>query len=290
MPGGPVEDSRSDGYLHRGLKIFGETIPMMLISMYYKLAVPPEPMKLQVPSDPKVREKVLVQGVFVTSLFLEIQQRNSHYLRLLLALVFVSFYFLVVYWQADVESKYAVASSVSQSFLVTLPIKIENIGVFLRLAINSVWTDINCGNGFCDAPYEFPQFGHLGCQEDCGKETNLVNLLVVIEGNFGNSALGEMASEGLRASASWNLCFEDPERSEYGLEDLCYLPEPANFQNVAVVISEEFVVPPTLNWYVQITKDYYRTLEGRVYVLENTTSVEDVEITPSWSSCSAQRV
>jgi hypothetical protein len=92
MPGGPVEDSRSDGYLHRGLKIFGETIPMMLISMYYKLAVPPEPMKLQVPSDPKVREKVLVQGVFVTSLFLEIQQRNSHYLRLLLALVFV-------YWQ-----------------------------------------------------------------------------------------------------------------------------------------------------------------------------------------------
>lgn len=130
----------------------------------------------------------------------------------------------------------------------------------------------------------------LGCQEDCGKETNLVSLLVIIEGDFSNSALGEMASEGLRASASWNLCFEDPKRSEYGLEDLCYFPEPAAFQTTAVVISEEFVVPPTLNWYVQITKDYYRTLQGRVYVLSNTTSVEDVEIAPSWSSCSAQRV
>lgn len=59
------------------------------------------------------------------------------------------------------ESKFAVASSVSQSFLVTLPLKIEEIGVFLRLAINSVWTDVNCGNGFCDAPYEFPQFGEV---------------------------------------------------------------------------------------------------------------------------------
>jgi hypothetical protein len=129
----------------------------------------------------------------------------------------------------------------------------------------------------------------LGCQEDCGKETNLVNLLVVLEGDFSTSALGEMASEGLRASASWNLCFEDAKRAEYGLEDLCYFPEAQAFESTAVVISKEFSVPPTLNWYVHIVKDYYRTLEGRVYVLGNTTSVVDVEITPSWSSCSAQR-
>lgn len=277
------------GVLARGAKMVGESLPMMVMGLFYKMTVPPEPMRLQAPSDPQVREKALVQGVAITSLFTEIQQRNSHYLRLLLALIFVSFYFLVVYWQADVESKFAVASSVSQSFLVTLPLKIEEIGVFLRLAINSVWTDVNCGNGFCDAPYEFPQFGELGCQEDCGKETNLVNLLVVLEGDFSTSALGEMASEGLRASASWNLCFEDAKRAEYGLEDLCYFPEAQAFESTAVVISKEFSVPPTLNWYVHIVKDYYRTLEGRVYVLGNTTSVVDVEITPSWSSCSAQR-
>jgi hypothetical protein len=95
----PAEDSRSDGYLHWGLKMLGETIPMKLMGTFYKMTVPPEPLQLQVPKDPEVREKVLVQGLFVTSLFMEIQQRNSHYLRLLLALVFVSFYFLVVYWQ-----------------------------------------------------------------------------------------------------------------------------------------------------------------------------------------------
>ena len=195
---GPVEGSRSEALLHRGSKWFGESIPMMIYSMFYKLTVPPEPLRLQVSSDPEVREKALVQGVVITSFFTEIQQRNSHYLRLLLALIFVTFYFMVVYWQvrlcarapwlcalssrhrrqtpplrsctllltrrrgqADVESKFAVASSVSQSFLVTLPLKIEDIGVFLRLAINSVWTDVNCGNGFCDAPYEFPQFGDV---------------------------------------------------------------------------------------------------------------------------------
>ena len=87
------------GVLARGAKMVGESLPMMVMGLFYKMTVPPEPMRLQAPSDPQVREKALVQGVAITSLFTEIQQRNSHYLRLLLALIFVSFYFLVVYWQ-----------------------------------------------------------------------------------------------------------------------------------------------------------------------------------------------
>ena len=50
--------------------------------------------------------------------------------------------------------------------------------------VSSIWTGHRCGDGTCDYPYEFKAYGELGCQQDCGAETDLHPILVVLQGFF----------------------------------------------------------------------------------------------------------
>lgn len=43
----------------------------------------------------------------------------------------------------------------------------------------SVWVDPACGDGLCEAPFEFASYGHFGCRADCGRLSEVQNLTAI---------------------------------------------------------------------------------------------------------------
>jgi hypothetical protein len=46
----------------------------------------------------------------------------------------------------------------------------------LVCALQAVWVDPLCGDGTCEAPFEFAAFSRFGCQADCGRLVDIQNL------------------------------------------------------------------------------------------------------------------
>ena len=42
-----------------------------------------------------------------------------------------------------------------------------------------VWQDPVCGDGLCEAPFEFASYSRFGCRADCGKLSDVQNLTKV---------------------------------------------------------------------------------------------------------------
>lgn len=42
--------------------------------------------------------------------------------------------------------------------------------------MQNVWKDPNCGDGICEAPFEFAAFSRFGCKADCGRLSDIQNL------------------------------------------------------------------------------------------------------------------
>ena len=58
------------------------------------------------------------------------------------------------------------------------------------------------------------------CRADCGKETQITPILVQVQSNFvGHPTISPSV---LMASATWNLCLDDPTRRSRGEQDLCW--------------------------------------------------------------------
>jgi hypothetical protein len=87
-------------------------------------------------------------------------------------------------------------------------------------AVAPVFTDPVCGDGRCEAPWEFPAWGPFGCRADCGVQPNTTAVLVAVTGDFmGHESLSpRMLMEHVR----WNLCLDDAERRKRGQTDLCW--------------------------------------------------------------------
>lgn len=74
--------------------------------------------------------------------------------------------------------------------------------------------------GQCEYPWEFPSYGRFGCAADCGRAGNTTKIAVNVRANFGGHAT--IAPRVLMASAKWNLCLSDEERTARGEADLCW--------------------------------------------------------------------
>lgn len=86
--------------------------------------------------------------------------------------------------------------------------------------VRAAWTDPVCGDGRCEAPWEFPSWGPFGCRADCGADPRARPVVVVVTGDFaGHRTLGARA---LMATAAWNLCLDDAARRARGEADLCW--------------------------------------------------------------------
>ena len=96
--------------------------------------------------------------------------------------------------------------------------------------MRSVWKDQTCGDGVCDYPFEYKGYAHLGCISDCGRELNLMAVVVVLTGNFEKSPQGLQAGPNLKELVRWNLCVASQARSDAGLSDVCwYAPDALRF-------------------------------------------------------------
>lgn len=55
----------------------------------------------------------------------------------------------------------------------------DDIFTWLRTLVHSVWEDPICGDGVCETPFEYAQYGRFGCRADCGRLQDLQNLTAV---------------------------------------------------------------------------------------------------------------
>jgi hypothetical protein len=87
-------------------------------------------------------------------------------------------------------------------------------------AVRPVFTDPVCGDGQCEAPWEFPAWGPFGCRADCGVQPNVTHVLVAVTGDFVGHAT--LSPRLLMQGVSWNLCLDDAQRRKRGETDLCW--------------------------------------------------------------------
>lgn len=45
--------------------------------------------------------------------------------------------------------------------------------------MQNVWVDPVCGDGICEAPFEFASYSRFGCRADCGRLQDVQNLTTV---------------------------------------------------------------------------------------------------------------
>lgn len=65
--------------------------------------------------------------------------------------------------------------------------------------LQTVWKDPVCGDGMCEAPFEFASFSRFGCKADCGRLSDIQNLTaaqVDIYWDFTHQAASLPASVG----------------------------------------------------------------------------------------------
>jgi hypothetical protein len=96
-------------------------------------------------------------------------------LHLLLTALLVVAYCALVLRQADTPAVFATTAATSSAVLpewrtARRPLVVQERhveGWFGRL-VEEVWSIRRCGDGVCDAPWEFAAFGPHGCRADCG--------------------------------------------------------------------------------------------------------------------------
>ena len=114
----------------------------------------------------------------------------GHFSKLLSFAAFVTLYCAMLYLQTEPVLSYEVTSSVSGLLKPRIKQTQDIYYMYDWLSesvVDSIWTDIPCGDGICQAPYEFPAFGRFGCKADCGVAINLISLVIHIQTKFGNS-------------------------------------------------------------------------------------------------------
>ncbi|KAK3287540.1 hypothetical protein CYMTET_4962 [Cymbomonas tetramitiformis] len=52
---------------------------------------------------------------------------------------------------------------------------------WLHQKVQTIWKPVLCGDNICTEPFEFPSYGRLGCEADCGYETNLLSRTIIIK-------------------------------------------------------------------------------------------------------------
>jgi hypothetical protein len=117
------------------------------------------------------------------------QQRQwNNYSKLLGFFFFIFLFILVLYLQRDAQTGYAVYSTIKSSFVDTFEYTTITAAAevlpWLRKIADNHWKDPSCGDGKCQAPFEFPSYSRFGCRADCSRldivETGTVPLQVLL--------------------------------------------------------------------------------------------------------------
>ncbi|KAK3280461.1 hypothetical protein CYMTET_11699 [Cymbomonas tetramitiformis] len=147
---------------------------------------------------------------------------RNMYLHLFKFLILFVFYLAILGLQYDAHDIDLLVSSARLATRTS-----DRNGVFfmdwLKYQVLHIWTDSVCGDGSCDFPMEYPNFGRFGCKADCGSEQYVTSVAIYVEADFRTNQ-GDMSAadlEALRERASWNICMRDIERMQRGLDAIC---------------------------------------------------------------------
>jgi hypothetical protein len=59
--------------------------------------------------------------------------------------------------------------------------------------VTTTWVDARCGDGRCEEPFEFPEYGRFGCKADCDLLTTkakITKIQIDIYYNFSHPKVG----------------------------------------------------------------------------------------------------
>ena len=74
--------------------------------------------------------------------------------------------------------------------------------------VTTTWQDAQCGDGRCEAPFEYPEYGRFGCKADCNllkSAAQITPIQIDIYFNFSHPK-GSVSPIDLMNDAAWNLC------------------------------------------------------------------------------------
>ncbi|CAL6305586.1 unnamed protein product [Bathycoccus prasinos] len=209
----------------------------------------------------------------------------GHFSKLLSFAAFVTLYCAMLYLQTEPVLSYEVTSSVSGLLKPRIKQTQDIYYMYDWLSesvVDSIWTDIPCGDGICQAPYEFPAFGRFGCKADCGVAINLISLVIHIQTKFGNSPA--LSALELMSQVTWNLCLQDPGRVANDLPDLCWYEKDQKFTevNTNTLIRLNVIIG---NWHFRLRGDHLGLVAGKIYRLEENGDLVLTPTVPLWLTC-----
>ena len=187
-------------------------------------------------------------------------------------LVFVSFYLSILYLQRSAEEAYMLTSTL-KSALVPEDAELsgsQDVRDWIEGVVTTTWVDARCGDGRCEAPFEFPEYGRFGCKADCDLLTNaaqITKIQIDIYYNFSHPK-GSVSPIDLMRDAKWNLCpmeVDDligPKKIFHGSD--CYFEEDQGFEEQVGHVTLSVDDVPDGEWTIVVKKDIFLKVAGAV--------------------------
>lgn len=118
-----------------------------------------------------------------------------------------------------------------------------------------------CGDGLCEAPFEFASYSRFGCRADCGKLSevqNLTQIQIDVYYDFSHP-VGSIPASDLMQQARWNLC---PVATAYS--GGCYFEQDNTFDRLSG--SQTYVIDdaPDGQWDLVVRRDIFNKVRGAV--------------------------
>ena len=146
----------------------------------------------------------------------------------------------------------------------------SDVRAWIESVVTTTWQDARCGDGRCEAPFEYPEYGRFGCKADCNllQETSYITPIQVdIYYNFSHPK-GSVSPIDLMQDAKWNLCplevdeLIGPRKIFHGSD--CYYEEDQGFEEQVGHIVREIDDVPDGDWTIVVKKDIFLKVAGAV--------------------------
>ncbi|KAK3244589.1 hypothetical protein CYMTET_45805 [Cymbomonas tetramitiformis] len=158
--------------------------------------------------------------------------QRGHYRDFFAFVAFVCFYFAILFMQREAFIAYDVTYTLSQTVLpldssgdpLHTYTDYHQVYSWLTGLVVSIWTDPKCGDGQCDAPYEYKEFGTpskvYGCGSDCGPALT-TDVVITASSRYKSNSESSDQVDFIRDTV-WNLCttYSGLQTGNYDLSNL----------------------------------------------------------------------
>ena len=193
--------------------------------------------------------------------------------------MFVAFYLSILFLQRKAEEAYSLTSTLTAAIIPgakTMGSKNDVLN-WIDSVVTTSWVEPQCGDGRCEAPFEFPEYGRFGCKADCNEinsQMNITKIQIDLYYNFSHPK-GSVSPIDLMNDAKWNLCPLEmdenigPKKIFHGAD--CYYEEDQGFEDQVGHIIRKIDDVPDGDWTIVVKKDIFLKVAGAVRPRVNVT-------------------